>query len=527
MILTRPDVNRHDFHYMVQIMINEAKKRDSTKELMRKLALENLFFLAVYILDMTYLDNDFAYALCNEVQVQKYGRLWVIAREHFKSTIITVASTIQELLRNPEERMCIYSYKADAAQIFLGQIKTEFEQNPKLKEYFDDIVWEEPTKGYERDEEGNRIPIAWTTTGITLKRKSRSKECSLECSSILSQKTGYHFTKLIYDDVMTPESVKTKESIELVRTAWQMSLNTGVAQDLQYCIIGTYYHYAELYAWIAKNQVAQLIKQSAVEDDGTTPVLLTPVALAKKKRAMGSAVFASQMLCDPLQASTQNFKQEWVRRWSCQIMEGLNIYIIVDPAGKEGRKRDYCVFWVIGLDAADNFYIIDIFRDKMNLTRRTRTLFQLHRTYKPKATFYEQVGMQSDVEHIQGEMERINYRFSIITFGQWVEKGLRIESLIPILEAQRFYFPEKCVHRNWEGVDEDMLGSFFLDEYDTYPFCAHDDGLDSLSDLNHPEVVAHLSRPDMMSREEAIYEKLKGKGLADLPFHERDEYRPY
>jgi hypothetical protein len=282
MILTRPDVNRHDFHYMVQIMINEAKKRDSTKELMRKLALENLFFLAVYILDMTYLDNDFAYALCNEVQVQKYGRLWVIAREHFKSTIITVASTIQELLRNPEERMCIYSYKADAAQIFLGQIKTEFEQNPKLKEYFDDIVWEEPTKGYERDEEGNRIPIAWTTTGITLKRKSRSKECSLECSSILSQKTGYHFTKLIYDDVMTPESVKTKESIELVRTAWQMSLNTGVAQDLQYCIIGTYYHYAELYAWIAKNQVAQLIKQSAVEDDGTTPVLLTPVALAKE-----------------------------------------------------------------------------------------------------------------------------------------------------------------------------------------------------------------------------------------------------
>lgn len=72
-----------------------------------------------------------------------------------------------------------------------------------------------------------------------------------------------------------------------------------------------------------------------------------------------------------------------------------------------------------------------------------------------------------------------------------------------------------------------MLGSFFLEEYDTYPFCAHDDGLDSLSDINHPEVVAHLSRPDVMSREEAIYEKLKGKGLADLPFYEREEYRPY
>ena len=527
MILTKPEVSRHDFHYMMKLLIEEAKRRGAIKDFMRIMALDNLFFLAVYILDMHYLDNDFAYTLCNEVQIQKYGRLWVIAREHFKSTVITVASTIQELLRNPEERMCIYSYKADAAQIFLGQIKGEFEQNPKLKEYFDDIIWEDPTKGYEKDEDGNRIPITWTSTGITLKRKSRSKECSLECSSILSQKTGYHFTKLIYDDVMTPESVKTKESIQLVRNAWQMSLNTGVAQNLQYSVIGTYYHYAELYAWITKNDVAQLIKQSAVEDDGVTPVLLTREALKLKKRAMGSAVFASQMLCDPLQASTQNFKQEWIRRWSCQILEGLNIYILIDPAGKVGRKRDYCVYWVIGLDASDNYYIIDVVRDKMNLTKRSMTLFQLQRRYKPKAIFYEQVGLQSDVEHIQSEMERINYRFGIIPVNQWVEKGLRIESLIPILEAQRFYFPEKCVHKNWESMDEDMLASFFMDEYDTYPFCAHDDALDSLSLINHPHVSVHMSRPDFMSREEAIYEKLKSKGITDLPFHEQEEYRPY
>lgn len=527
MILTRPDVSRHDFHYMVRLMMESARKGGSFRDFMRRMSLGNLFFLAVYVLDMHYLDNDFAYALCNEVQIQKYDRLWVIAREHFKSTVITVASTIQELLRNPEERICIYSYKADAAQIFLGQIKSEFEQNPKLREYFDDVVWDDPSKGYEKDEDGNRMPITWTGTALTLRRASRAKECSLECSSILSQKTGFHFTKLIYDDVMTPESVKTKESIDLVRKAWQMSLNTGVAEDLKFCVIGTYYHYAELYDWITKNKVAFLIKQSAVDDDGVTPVLLSPQALAKKKKSMGSAVFASQMLCDPLQASTQNFKQDWVRRWGCQVLAGLNIYILSDPAGKEGRKRDFCVFWVIGLDASDNFYVIDIVRDKMNLTRRTRTLFQLQRRYKPRMVFYEQVGLQSDVEHIQGEMERINYRFGIMPVNQWVEKGLRIESLIPILESQRMYFPPSCIHRNWEGLDEDMLGSFFLDEYDTYPFCANDDALDSLSLLNHPDVVVHLARPDFMSQEEAVYEKLKGKGLADLPFGGQDEYRPY
>lgn len=503
----RPRIDRATYHATVRRALDLAREKNQYMQTLRWFGEQNLFFFAVYILHMTYLDNDWGYALCHEVQRQKYGRMWILSREHYKSTVITIASTIREILMDPEVTIAIYSYNQSTAQkLFFSPIKREFDENSLLHQLYPDVLWGE-----------DKPADVWQAQQLNVKRKRRSKEFTLACASLFSQLTGSHYDKLIYDDCMTIEGVQTPESIDNACDAWDMSINTGRTDSLQYVVIGTYYAYHELYEYINKKNIVQLIVQPCVDPDGKG-VLWTDDQITEKRKTMGSASFATQCLCDPKAGSSIGFKREWLQFWHMSTFVGLNIYIFVDPAGKVNRKRDNTVFWTIGLDAQDNFYVIDLIADKLTLTQRADTLFRLQRTYRPQNIFYEQIGLQADVEHIRDRMERTNYRFPITPVNQTLEKGMRMEALIPIFEAGRIYLPEHCWHRNWEGKDEDTIQTFINDEYLAFPHMVHDDRLDDLANIVHPDIAPMLHRPDALSEERAIYEKLKGKATADLPF---------
>ena len=61
------------------------------------------------------------------------GHLDLWTRGHGKSSIITFAGNIQDILINAEIKIAIFSVTKPIAQAFLGQIKEEFENNDHLK----------------------------------------------------------------------------------------------------------------------------------------------------------------------------------------------------------------------------------------------------------------------------------------------------------------------------------------------------------------------------------------------------------
>ena len=73
------------------------------------------------------------------VQESPDGHLDLWAREHYKSTIITFGQTIQDILRDPEVTVGIFSHTRPIAKGFLRQIKRELESNQTLKDLFPDI----------------------------------------------------------------------------------------------------------------------------------------------------------------------------------------------------------------------------------------------------------------------------------------------------------------------------------------------------------------------------------------------------
>lgn len=457
----------------------------------RKLCKTDLFFLLVYACKRKDADHDWLYDRCREVKASPDGHLDLWARDHYKSTIITFALTIQDILNDPEITVGIFSHTRPGAKAFLEQIKREFENNELLQDLFPGILYKNPK---------SEAPKWSLDSGIVVKRKTNPKEATVEAWGLVDgQPTGKHFSHQIYDDVVTLTSVTTPEQIKKTTAAWELSLNLGSGERTKRRYIGTRYHFNDTYReMIDRGSVIKRIK--AATHNGKSPpegkpVFLSETLLMEKRRDQGPYTFSCQQLQNPSEDKAMGFKEEWLKYYEVLgDTSKWNKYILVDPARSKKTTADYTVMEVIGLAPDNNYYLLDAVRDRMNLTQRTNKLFELHRMHQPKGVGYEQYGMQSDVEHIEGEMERRNYRFTITPLGGTLAKEDRIRKLIPIYEQNRFYSPKRLMFVDSEGTTRDYVQLFNANEYVAFPVCVHDDMLDCRARILDPVLQAEFPK---------------------------------
>lgn len=429
--------------------------------------------MLVYVLGVTFANNQWVLDRAREYQAEPYGRLDLWARGHFKSTIITYAHTIFEIINNPEITIGIFSHKLAIAKAFVVQIKSTLETNELLQQLFPEIFYADPK---------NQSP-KWTEDKILVKRESVRKEMTVEaCGVVEGQPTGMHFDRLKYDDLVTLESVNTPEQILKTTDTFRMSLNLGSAGALL-AMAGTFYAFNDTYnVIIAEGSVIPRIYAAMTDPvDFETSVFLSPEELKKKRRDMGPATFGTQMLLDPSIANNRYFLPEWIKYYNGTGWETMNRYIIVDPASSKEKRSDYTVMLVVGLGKDGNYYVIDGIRDRLNLSERTNWLFRLHQMYSPNAVWYEGYGQQADSEHIQSEMNNRHYRFVINRLGGAMAKKARIERLQPLFEQGKIYFPTRVPFFTVDGEAKDFVQLFLDDEYLKYPACNHDDMIDCLA----------------------------------------------
>lgn len=476
---SNPRIQRHACY---QEMIAAAVKVDPVfglNEVSRYLCEHDVFFLLVYVLGRMDVDRDWIFDRCNEIQTESDGYLDLWARAHYKSTTITFALTIQEILKNPDITIGIFSHTRPIAKSFLRQIKRELEANKKLLSLYPKILWERPGEAPKWSEDD----------GIIVKRSSNPKESTVEAWGLVDgQPTSRHFSLIIYDDVVTRESVTTPDMIQKTTDAWELSLNL-LSENGRKRYIGTRYHFNDTYRVIMERKAARP-RIYAATVDGTVdgePVLLPRQQLTEKRIEMGSYTYACQMLMDPKADETQGFNDNWLRFWE-PTTANLNIYILCDPASEKKTSSDYTVIMVIGLGADDNYYLIDALRDRLNLKERADALFGFHREYRPNEVGYEKYGMQADIEHMEDRMNRENYRFAITELKGNIPKNDRIRKLTPLFEAGRIYIPRVLWKRTYDGRSVDLIQSFIQDEYRAFPVGVHDDMLDCMARICDPDM---------------------------------------
>ena len=466
------------------------------------------------------MERPWLFERCRQVQNEPDGFIDLWAREHYKSTIITFGLTIQDILNDPEMTFGIFSHTRPIAKGFLRQIKREFEGNDLLKSLFPDILWENPQK---------EAPKWSEDDGLIVKRKGNPKESTIEAWGIVDgQPTSKHFSKMIYDDVVTKESVTTPDMIKKVTEAWELSTNLGSEGGVER-YIGTRYHYNDTYREIIARQAAKPRVFPATRD-GTVhgePVLLTREALAAKRRKQGPYTFACQMLQDPKADETQGFLVDWLRFYDGVLKKhGLNIYITVDPASEKKKDSDYTAAYVIGLGGDRNYYVLEMVRDRLSLTQRADLVFNLHRKWSSPSSQiivgYEKYGLMADVEHLKDRQARENYRFAVAELGGQQPKFDRIRRLIPLFEQGRIWMPRTHIKTDYEGQTINLTETFIEEEYKPFPVALHDDMLDALSRILDMATIwpQHKPESETMRFERTFHEELahhiRGRGEREV-----------
>ena len=356
----------------------------------RRLALGDLFFLLVCVFGRADINRDWLFDRAREVQAEPDGCLDLWSREHYKSTIITYGLTIQDILNNPELTVGIFSHTRPIAKKFLRQIKQEFENNELLKLIFPDIIHQKPQSEALKWSEDN---------GIVVKRRTNPKEATVEAWGLVDgQPIGAHYGLMVFDDVVTRASVTTPEMIEKTTDAWELAQALS-SDGGRIRHVGTRYHYNDTYKTIIDRKAAKVRLYPGTDNgmpDGK-PVLFSQEYLEKKRRDMGNYTFACQILQNPRADVVDGFDENWLLFWPAQHHRGLNTYILVDPANEKKKRSDYTSMWCVGYGEDENFMVVDMLRDRLNLEERTRVLMAWHRDYRPLRVGYEKYGMQADI----------------------------------------------------------------------------------------------------------------------------------
>lgn len=504
-------------------------------DLFKELARNDLYFLLRYILNRKDTENEWYLARCREVQAEPNNCIDLWAREHGKSTIITYAQTIRDIICDPEITVGIFSHTRPIAKSFLRQIKREFEANEILKALFPEILYKNPTtESPQWSEDG----------GITVKRVGNAKEATVEAWGLIDgQPTGRHFRLRVYDDVVTRENVTTAEQIKKTTEAFELSDNLGVIGG-KIRIIGTRYHLSDTYASILGKEVAKpRIYPATVNGrmDGT-PVLFSKEEWERRKKTQSRKIIAAQLLQNPLADEDARFQPLWLTNYEIRPAI-LNVGIMGDPSLGRHKHSDSTAIAVVGYSKGGVKYLLDGVCHRMSLSQRWEALKNLYVKWSAEpgvqtvTVGWERYGLQADKEYFEERMRvdkpQVNFAIEEIN---WVRDGdqskeARIDRLEPDFRNRRMLLPiavwhdgraqtwsvdddpesktfQSIQYRDFEGLTKKQQQFFdsgqsdlvarvikkvdgekqiydvtvrLIEEYLQFPFGAHDDLLDALS----------------------------------------------
>jgi hypothetical protein len=482
----------------------------------RALCLSDLYYLLIKVCKREDMLHPWVYARCREVEADPDGYLDLWSREHFKSSIITFGLTVQDILKNPEITVGFFSENYTLAQKFLGQIKKEFESNELLKSAFPDILYRNP-----QQESPN-----WNNNNITVMRKGNPKEPTVECQGLLSMKVGAHYALMVYDDVITMNSVSSPEMVTKINSFFELSLSQS-KEGGKKRFIGTRYSYADTYQMMIEREIAT-VRLYAATDNGQPngqPVLFSNDYWDQKKRENSTVNLSCQYLQNPNAGGQKVFDINQLNTYEIRPYK-MNVAIVVDPAKSKKVGSANTAMLVIGISGGKRKYILDGYCHKMGLAERWDCLKHLYQKWKNEPGIgtitvgYETYGAGSvDVDYFQEQMKKEqSVRFPIKELQSALNgssrKKDRIERIQPDLIHGNIFLPyptdpdrltklqlaairdncqyriSKVIKRKNELKQIYNLCDVLVMELDIYPYGKLVDLIDALSRIYDMEINA-------------------------------------
>jgi len=409
-------------------------------------------------------------------------RLWLWARGHFKTSLITEAHSVWLIVNNPNIRILIVSNTISIAKTMLKKIREIFTSNEDFRYFFREFCPKENKDG----------KVEWGTTEnfTVINRTKVQKEPTMMCAGIGTNLTGLHFDKMKIDDLVTKDSVSNEEQIKASKEYYSslrqlFDIPTEPDEDIS----GTTYHFNDLYQDLLKNPDFEksiipakindkIVFHERFTEEGLESILNDP--------SVGPWQYHAQYMLNPVNPQDAKFKSEWVEYYDT-LPEGLVEYICVDPASTRKKKSDFTVIERWGIDHEGYHYLLEGVRDKFTVFQRIDKLFEVVKRAKNlKRVKYEVLGgRHGDLENIRKRQREEQNSFLIEeTKSTNASKEDRIEQrLVGPYHAGMIRFPRKLSYKSlYDGKTYDFVQDL-ITELLQFPHTVHDDCLDCQSQM--------------------------------------------
>lgn len=424
-----------------------------------------------------------------EITIYK-SKLVLWPRGTFKSQVFTIGQAAWLIAKDPNIRILICSETSRQAQKLVSEVMKIVDS-----QWFRDLFGVHRGKKWK---EGSGVFYS------ALRTRRGVKDPTLASSGVGEVQTGAHWDVVIMDDVCSQENTKTPESIENLWN-WFGEVQSQLDPGTKLFMIGTLHHYADIYCRIINDEeVAKTFDISihAWSDPIVDPLSDAPAELffpkritrafvADRKLKQPPRLYACFYENRPQTGENQTFKPEYFRViedrdipqavWTYTLTDWA---FIADDKKKKGSKVDRTVFWVVSLDCNRVAYVRDIVIGRWKPSDSCRIccdLWSRGQSIYMKAVSVEKVAHSELLASLFEEIRRQTFvrpQFVQIEGRNQEIKDIRIEAAEPRFRRGDIYFARslrECFDTKWKPM---------IDEMTQWPFSAHDDIPDAISDLD-------------------------------------------
>ncbi len=236
-----------------------------------------------------------------------------------------------------------------------------------------------------------------------------------------------------------------------------------------FIVHNTTWHHADLYSWIQDEETGiigdfEVMRKPAYTGEWKKGKLLFPPRLGWKvleglKRSQGTSHFSSQYLLEPKSIEDAIFKFKF-KSYEESDIRGLelNKFVTIDPAISEKKEADYSAMVCVGVDKNNNWYILDLWRDKVPPKRLLDQMFYWDDKWKPNKVGIETTAFQKALQFFAyDEMKRKNHFIPIMELKHSdTSKYDRIMGLEPRYETGSVFHPQKTSVPLVEELEEEL-----------------------------------------------------------------------
>lgn len=301
---------------------------------------------------------------------QKYTLLSIIAaREHSKSLFFSFAYPIWKMYRYEKDglekkvsrskKLCregmLITNETRLARKFIKKIKEEIEYNEILRNKL--LPENKDGWGIESLRCKNGAELSWKTAGQSMR--------------------GPHPTWIIVDDYLDKSVLYSNDQREKFNEIFYSEIMNMKVRGGQLISIGTPFCELDLLDTLKKDPEFTTFEYPAIFPDGS---LLDDTnhsvdEIISKKDSQGSLIFSREILVKPISDSTsilpyttiaENFDESFtlIKNKSRIPKEFVRIVGGVDLARSAEVGADYTVFITLGVDNKDNYWLLNIWREK-------------------------------------------------------------------------------------------------------------------------------------------------------------------